>query len=563
MPLTSYDYLSIAPFLVIAFTGMIVLLVDLLLGKSNKTILVWLSLLGITVAAFLTGHLWPLNTTGFSQTVSGDRFSLLFQYILLIVAGLTILLSERYIKTKAINYGEYYALLLFSTSGGMLMASAKELILIFVGLEILSIALYILTGIARTEQKSEEAAIKYFLLGAFSSAFFLYGIALIYGGTGLLTAAVGVAAPTSQLDQVATIVMAHGFNTYLIAGIALLFVGLFFKAAIVPFHVWSPDVYQGAPTSVTAFMSAAVKAAAFAVLIRVTETFLQIDVNQTGISANVASQLAVAHTVLRVTMWVLAALTMIVGNVVALWQTDIKRMLAYSSIAHAGYLLVGVLANNDQGRSAVLFYMLVYTFMNLGAFGIVMLLSSEGRERTKIDDFRGLGHKHPFAAILMSIFMLSLAGIPPAAGFFGKLYLFTAAIQAGDVGLAILGLLASVVGVYYYLMVVARMWMQPVGEEEFRDLSWSWGSKAGVLLSAAVTLLLFIFANPVIEVFSTSDVTVSPIIGTVVTPDDRVPDSISRGHLLVKIGRPIAIETIGDTAQLPAASSTSGPAQAR
>jgi NADH-quinone oxidoreductase subunit N len=256
-------------------------------------------------------------------------------------------------------------------------------------------------------------------------------------------------------------------------------------------------------------MSAAAKAAAFAVLIRVAETFLQIDATQSAVPAAVAGQLVVAHNVLSATMWAFAALTMIVGNVVALWQTDIKRMLAYSSVAHAGYLLVGVLANNELGRSAVLFYMLVYTFMNLGAFGIVMLLSSDGRERTKIDDFRGLAHKHPFTAVLMSIFMFSLAGIPPAAGFFGKLYLFSAAIKAGDTGLAVLGLLASVVGVYYYLMVVVKMWMQPEEGEEAAPLSWSWGSRVGVLAAAAVTLLLFLFANPVIETFSTTGATVT------------------------------------------------------
>lgn len=535
MSLTSFDYLSIAPFLVIAVTGMIVLLVDLLLGRDNKQPLVWLSLLGIVGATFLTGHLWPMHASGFDDTVAGDRFSLLFQYVLLIIAGLGILLSESYIKSKKINYGEYYALLLFSTSGGMLMASAKELILVFVGLEILSIALYVLCGIARTEEKSEEAAIKYFLLGAFSSAFFLYGIALIYGGTGLLTAPGGHPTPTTQLDHIAAIVMAHGFNYYVIAGIALLFVGLFFKAAIAPFHVWSPDVYQGAPTSVTAFMSAAAKAAAFAVMIRVTETFLQIDTGVAGVSPEVASQLAVAHKALTTTMWIFAALTMVLGNVVALWQTDIKRLLAYSSVAHAGYLLVGVLANNEAGRSAVLFYLLVYTFMNLGAFGIVMLLSSDGRERTKIDDFRGLARKHPFTGVLMSIFMFSLAGIPPAAGFFGKLYLFAAAVKAGDVGLAVLGFLASVVGVYYYLMVVVKMWMQP--EEEtapLPSLSWSWGTSVGVLLSAVITLLLFVFANPVIDTFSSTD--------AAVTPDAYMSAVMPHARLHPIMARPIGVE---------------------
>ncbi|MDR3709555.1 MAG: NADH-quinone oxidoreductase subunit N [Capsulimonadaceae bacterium] len=501
------DYLSIAPFLVIALTGAAVLLFDLVFPK-NKNLLIGTSLLGIVGAAFLTGRLWFQYAEGFSFTVSGDRFALLFEYVLLIIAGLSVLLSDRYLQLKNINHGEYYALLLFSTSGAMLMASAKELILIFVGLEILSIALYILAGFARTEEKSEEAAIKYLLLGAFSSAFFLYGIALIYGGTGLLTGLHGQPAPTTQLDHIASIVMLHGFNAYVVAGIALLFVGLFFKAAIVPFHVWSPDVYQGAPTCVTAFMSAAVKAAAFAVLIRITETFLQIDPSEFGVTSDVARQLALAHHVITGVLWAFAAITMIVGNVVALWQTDIKRMLAYSSVAHAGYILVGVLASNDQGRSAVLFYALIYAIMNLGAFGIVMLLSDEKQERSRIDDFKGLAYKHPFTAVLMSIFMFSLAGIPPAAGFFAKLYLFSAAVQAGDPGIAVLGLLASVVGVYYYLMVVVKMWMVPE-DRDITTLTWSWGSRVAVLICASATLLLFLFASPVISTFSGSDVTVS------------------------------------------------------
>ncbi|HEY3331599.1 MAG TPA: NADH-quinone oxidoreductase subunit N [Capsulimonadaceae bacterium] len=524
MLLTATDFLSIAPVLVIALTGIIVLLVDLFLKPDRKGPLVGLSLLGVIGASFLTGHLWPLNASGFGDTVSGDRFSLLFQYILLIVAGLGVLLSDKYIQQKNINYGEYYALLLFSTSGAMLMASAKELILIFIGLEILSIALYVLAGFARTETKSEEAAIKYLLLGAFSSAFFLYGIALIYGGTGLLTSVTGTALPTTQLDKIAGVVMTHGFNAYIIAGLALLLVGLFFKAAIAPFHVWSPDVYQGAPTSVTAFMSAAAKAGAFAVLIRVAETFLQIDLHNPSITPQVLAQLGIAHQALNAVLWGFAAITMIVGNVVALWQTDIKRLLAYSSVAHAGYLLVGVLANNEAGRAAVLFYLLVYTFMNLGAFGIVMLISKAGEERTAINDFRGLGYKHPFAAVLMSIFMFSLAGIPPAAGFFGKLYLFTAAVQSGNSGLAILGLLASVVGVYYYLMVVVKMWMQPE-DKPVETLSWSSGNGVAIVLSAAVTLLLFIFAGPIMTTFAASDRTVTGVVSWAApaAPSDAPP----------------------------------------
>lgn len=482
------NLLVILPFLVMVITGMVVLLWDvLLLGRDRKGPLIGISLVGIIVAIAVCAHLWNQNYVGFADTVVADGFALTFQTVILIVTALGILLSERYVQQKGINFGEYYALLLLSASGAMLMATSRELILIFIGLEILSIALYVLSGFARTEERSEEAALKYFLLGAFSSGFFLYGIALYYGGTGsTLLSNIPVSAVTSST---------HGTfsldSPYTVAGIALLLVGLCFKAAIVPFHSWTPDVYQGAPTSVTAFMSAAAKAGAFAALIRVVTVILPVSV--------------VWHDVI----WILAAATMIVGNVVALWQKDIKRMLAYSSVAHAGYILVGVLAGNAAGRAAVLFYMLVYTFMNLGAFGIIILMTRTGQDRSQMSDLRGLGRRHPFAAVLMSIFMFSLAGIPPAAGFLGKLYIFEAAIHANLSGLAILGLLASVVGVYYYLMVVARMWMEPE-ENAIPQLSWSAGTTVSLVVCAAMTLILFIAPSGVVNVFSTATDVLAP-----------------------------------------------------
>jgi len=462
------SYLTIAPFLALVIAGMGVLMLDLFLPRDRKSSLVFLSLIGVAVsAAFILGD-WGKNYIGFAGTVAADQFALLFQFVLLIVTALAVLLSERYIQQKGINHGEYYALILFSASGAMLMAASKELLLTFVGLEILSIALYILSGFARTEERSEEAAIKYFLLGAFSSGFFLYGIALIYGGTGTTLLS---AIPVDKLS-----------NGYSVAGIALLLVGLCFKAAIVPFHSWTPDVYQGAPTSVTAFMSAGAKVGAFSALIRVLTVFLP------------------ASLVWHDVIWVLAAATMIVGNVVAVLQTDVKRMLAYSSIAHAGYILVGVLAGNTAGQAAVLFYMLVYTFMNLGAFGILILLAKTGKEFNSVRDLQGLAKTHPGAAIMMSIFMFSLAGIPPAAGFLGKFMLFSAAIQAHLYGLTVLGLLASVVGVFYYLMIVVRMFMSPA-ERDFGPLARAPLASFAVALCAAVTVLLFFFANPVIGVF--------------------------------------------------------------
>ena len=476
--------ISIGPFLVVVVAAMFVLLVDLWLPKDKKGYVVLISLIGLAGAGIECASTYnntdAYGTAGFNGTVSSDHFGLLFQGLLVIIAALGVLLSQRYLEEKGINYGEYYALMLLSTSGAMLMAAARELILIFIGLEILSIALYVLSGFARTEERSEEAAVKYFLLGAFSSGFFLYGIALIYGGTG-----------TTYLPDIAHAPHAALTNTYSVAGIALILVGLGFKAAIVPFHSWTPDVYQGAPTSVTAFMSAAAKAGAFAALIRVLVVILPIQ--------------AVWHDI----VWVLAAATMIVGNVVALWQTDIKRMLAYSSIAHAGYILVGVLAANAAGSAAVLYYILVYTFMNLGAFGVVILLARPGREFTKVEDLDGLSRSNPLAAVLMAIFMFSLAGIPPAAGFFGKLFLFQAAIQAHLYGLTVLGFLASVVGAYYYLRIVARMWMV-APEREIGALSWSWGPSWAIGASAVLTILLFFLPTQLMSAFRDSTQAIEP-----------------------------------------------------
>jgi NADH-quinone oxidoreductase subunit N len=486
--INAVSYLTVAPFLAIVITGMAVLMLDLFLPKDKKVPVVYLSLLGVVVSILLVLNDWDQNYSGFAGTLVADQFALLFQLVLLIVTGLGVLLSEKYIQQKGINHGEYYALLLFSASGAMLMAASKELLLTFVGLEILSIALYILSGFARTEERSEEAAIKYFLLGAFSSGFFLYGIAMIYGGTG-----------TTLLSDMTPERLSNGYS---VVGVGLLLVGLCFKAAIVPFHSWTPDVYQGAPTSVTAFMSAGAKVGAFSALIRVLVVFLPVS--------------AVWHDV----VWVLAAATMIVGNVVAVLQTDVKRMLAYSSIAHAGYILVGVLAGNADGQQAVLFYMLVYTFMNLGAFGVLILLSKTGREYTSVRDLQGLAKSHPAAAVMMAIFMFSLAGIPPAAGFIGKVLLFRAAIEAHLFGLATLGLLASVVGVFYYLMIVVRMFMRPA-ERDFGQIAKAPLANFAVTVCAVVTLLLLFFSGPVITAFKNSDVapnTESTVAATVVVP---------------------------------------------
>ncbi len=475
LPVTSADILAVSPMLIVIVTAMAVLMVDLALPRDRKSWCVIVSLIGLAVAAFSCAFLWNKSgaslTTGFNGTVVADDFALAFQAILVVVAALSVMLSVKYIEQKGINYGEYYALLLFSTSGAMLMATSRELITIFIGLEVLSIALYILSGFARTEARSEESAMKYFLLGSFSSAFFLYGIALVYGGTG-----------TTRLDTLTTVPIATLTSSYSVAGFALLLIGLAFKAAIVPFHSWTPDVYEGAPTSVTAFMSAGAKCGAFAALVRVAIVLLPLS--------------SIFHDVL----WVLAILTMVIGNFVAIVQTNIKRMLAYSSIAHAGYILVGLLAGSSYAASVdpsirteayagILFYILAYTFMNLGAFGILILLARRGDELNNIEDLQGLAQSQPWAAALMALFMFSLAGVPPAAGFFGKFYVFIAAVHAQQYSLAVIGLVASVVGAAYYLKIVYTMYFQPA-KRQYPAGIWGFspGASVALVISAIATL---------------------------------------------------------------------------
>jgi len=467
LPVNNSDIFAILPLLIVVLTAMVVLMVDLALPRERKSACVGVSLFGLVLAWVACGLLWGSEKTAFHGTVIADDFALSFQMILIVVAGLSILLSEKYIQQKGINYGEYYALLLFSTSGAMLMATSRELITIFIGLEVLSIALYVLSGFARTESRSEESAMKYFLLGSFSSGFFLYGIALVYGGTG-----------TTRLDYLTALPVATLLSPYSVAGFALLIVGLGFKAAIVPFHSWTPDVYEGAPTSVTAFMSAGAKAGAFAALIRVAIVLLPIS------------------PVFNDVFWALAVLTMVVGNVVAIVQTNIKRMLAYSSIAHAGYILVGLMAQNAAGHAGIIFYILAYTFMNLGAFGVLILLARRGQELNNVEDLQGLAQSQPWAAALMGLFMFSLAGVPPTAGFMGKFYVFIGAVQAHQFSLAVIGLVASVIGAAYYLRIVYTMYFMPAKRVYPSDVwGFSPGANVALVISAILTLVFGILPS--------------------------------------------------------------------
>lgn len=394
-----------------------------------------------------------------------DNYARFFKLIFLLGTGLTILISMKYLENENMQHAEYFALLLFATIGMMIMASGAELITVFLGLELMSMSLYALAGYTRTRLASNESALKYFLLGSFASGFLLYGIALIYGTTG-----------TTEILGISRFIAKSGLHSgTIIMGMALLVIGFGFKTAAVPFHMWAPDVYEGAPAPVTAFMSAGPKAAAFAAFVRIfMEALPSLQGQWTGL------------------IWVMAVLTMSVGNVIALVQDNIKRMLAYSSIAHAGYVLVAFLAAGELGISSILYYMLAYTFMNIGAFALVTVLAGKGEERVHIQDYRGLGYRHPIAALAMSLFLFSLAGIPPTGGFMGKFYIFSAAVREGYIGLAIIGVINSVVSVYYYLRVTVAMYMDvPSGITE--------GEAPALTFSPALILAIFISAYGVLS----------------------------------------------------------------
>jgi NADH-quinone oxidoreductase subunit N len=388
-----------------------------------------IGLVGAAIACFL---LWGHNASSFG-VVAADNFGLFVTFILIGIGLLSIALSGPVIERQRLPAGEYYALLLFSLSGMILMAMATDLLVIFLALEVLSIGVYVLTGIRRNSAASTEAAFKYFLLGAFASAFFLYGIAFAYGVTG-----------STRLDRIGSVIAAQAMapSPMQLLAVGLLVVGFGFKIAAVPFHMWTPDAYEGAPASVTGFMSTAVKAAAFAAFARVfLSAFEPLRGEWTGV------------------IWVVAALTMIIGTVVGVAQTSVKRMLAYSSIAHGGYLLVALLAANEAGKSAILFYLLTYAVTNLGAFGVIGVIEQGDKPNDQLNDYTGLWYTQPALAGLMTIFLLSLGGFPPFGGFIAKWYVFTAAIAAGQTWLAIIGVLTSVVSVFFYVRVIVRMYM--------------------------------------------------------------------------------------------------------
>ncbi|MDX1612983.1 MAG: NADH-quinone oxidoreductase subunit N [Candidatus Promineifilaceae bacterium] len=465
----SVDLLLILPLLIVVGWAMLLMIVDLLLPEARKRWTAWLSLVGVGAAFVAVVTQWGLNegtfaSQGGAPMVLVDNYATFLNIIFLLTAGLTVLMSVNYLSKANIERGEYYYLMLFSISGMMLMGMANDLILIFLALELLSIPLYVLSGFARPREDSEESAMKYFLLGAFSSGFLVFGIALIYGATGT-TSLPGVLAGLGQGDLLA------------LSGTALLLVGLSFKVAAVPFHMWTPDVYEGAPTAVTAFMSVGAKVAGFAAMMRIFIFALP--------ELGAAWEPAVA---------VVATLTLILGNVVALAQQNVKRMLAYSSIAHAGYILIGVAAGTNEGVSASLYYMLAYVFTNLGAFAVVILVERREGQGVMLDDYKGLAKRSPWLALALAYFMLSLTGIPPSGGFVGKFFVFGAAINADLTWLALVGVVTSVVSGYFYLRLVYLSYMYEPETEEALPLPPA--ANLAVSLSALATLILGIVPGP-------------------------------------------------------------------
>jgi len=430
---------SVLPEMVVIATALFVLFLDVVIPEENKRVLCGTSVIGVALAFLAAWLMRQVRLEGFSGMIAHDGFGAYFDLVILAVAALALLMATGYSEWEGTHKGEFYALFLLSTSGMMFMAKATDLMAVFLGLETLSLPIYVLVGFHRHRMTAVEGAFKYFLLGAFASGFLLYGIALLYAATG--TTKIQVLASLAYDGRIAG-------GALFLGGVALVLVGFAFKVSLVPFHMWTPDAYEGAPTLVTAFMAAAVKAGAFAALIRVLLAVLP------------GTRAVLAHV-----LWVLAALTMTVANLSALAQDNVKRLLAYSSIAHAGYVLVGLVSGDLLGSQAALFYLLVYALMNLGAFGVVILVARREDDGYHIDHLKGIGFRYPVLGGLLTLFLVSLGGIPPTAGFVGKFYLFSAAVKAGYVGLAVIGVLNSAISLYYYLRLVVYMYMLPAPAE--------------------------------------------------------------------------------------------------
>lgn len=469
--MTWNDLAAVLPPVLLIVGGVVILMADLFVPADRKAITGRASFAPFILALLAVFALWGQTGRAFNGMVSLDGYALFLDAIFAGAGIVTLAFALRYNESRGIQRGEFYPLLLFAASGMMLMGHATNLLIVFVALELLSIPLYILCGVARRNVESQESALKYFLLGAFASGFVAYGIALVYGATG-----------TFDLNAIARIITAGQYTDAIVlyAGAGLILAGLGFKVAAVPFHTWAPDVYEGAPTSVTGFMAAATKAAGFAAVARV---FL----------FGMGDLIALWQPVVAV----IAALTMIVGNVAALAQNNLKRMLAYSSIAHAGYALVGVAAGGQAGALSVLFYLAAYAATTLAAFAVMTVMSAPEGEDQSLDAYAGLIHRRPWLAVTLAIAMLSLTGIPPLAGFAGKYLLFRAAVESGLVWLAVIGALTSVVSAGYYLRVIVVMFMREPGAQPLSVTGP--GRAAAIAVTSALTVAIGILPAPLLE----------------------------------------------------------------
>jgi NADH-quinone oxidoreductase subunit N len=482
LSISTVQWHALMPHIIVVFGAIF----SLLLGtfefsflKNKRTPVFFVGLLTLAAAVAWTGTHWihePMSM--FNGMLTLDYFSSFFNVLLCVGTLLVMLGCYTYLEKEGIHYSEFYPLILIATFGMMLLASVGELISLFIALELMSLSVYVLVGMRRQDRQSNEASIKYFIMGGVGSAIYLYGVAMMYG-----------ALNTTKLTTITMLLMKDGpqslGNPILLLGIGMVLAGFLFKVAVVPFHMWTPDVYEGAPTLITGYMATALKAAVFAAFIRVSSVIFG---NQ-GIS-HIGSLAVVAHD----TIWWLALATMIVGNVTALMQNNLKRLLAYSSIAHTGYLLVGILAGPKVGYSSMLLYLLAYVAMNVGAFGILAMVSGDGDRHLQIDKLAGFAEKHPWLAGCMSIFLLSLGGLPPTAGFIGKYFLFSAALAAGETWLVLLAVLTSVISVYYYLRVVVFMYMKdatvPQGFEKHKSYM------AEVAIAVCTIVTIFVGLSP-------------------------------------------------------------------
>jgi len=467
------DLLFTAPFTFLSVMAIIAMILDALIVNSSRITFIF-SAITLLISGILGISTFGLHGIGFNGMVTGGGFAAYFDILFSIGGLLTILTSRQYLQRENIEHDEFYSLVLFAVAGMMLIAHSNHLLILFIGIEVMSVSFYILSGYMRNNAKSVESSLKYFLLGAFATGFLVYGIALIYGSTGSM-----------DYNQIALNINNNALNfpALLPVGVALIVIGLSFKAAAFPFHQWAPDVYQGAPTIVTAFMSTAGKAAAFAAFIPIVTVLMP--------SAPVKLQMIFA---------VMSAATMLIGNISALAQTNIKRMLAFSSVAHAGYIMMGLVSGSQYGYSGIVFYLTAYMFMQIGSFIIVAILERNGEKYLELSDYAGLSKRHPVLAAFMTIFMFSLAGIPPFAGFFGKYFLFTAAIDAGFLWLTLVGVLSSIISVYFYIGLIVKMYFtEPEGQREDNEVGMSGLS---LIITIAGVIVLGILPSGILSIAS-------------------------------------------------------------